>query len=109
MIDGERTTRVGGLVAVWRPTHDTSREIEVMAVHGSGGSPGAVRFAPGTDLAEARTLRPEWNRLWDRVRHEFWSEIASPAGPTAVSGGTDGRHPHTAPYGAHGQRIGDVR
>ncbi|WP_280336174.1 hypothetical protein [Nocardia wallacei] len=86
-MDGELTTEVDGLEAVWRPTHDTSKGIEVMAVHDTGEHPVVeVVFAPGTDLAEARQRCPRWNRLWDKVRHEFWTEVAGPPARSAASG-----------------------
>ncbi len=79
VMDSERVTRVGGLEALWRPTHDLSRRIEVVAVHDKTGECSVVVwFAPKTDLAEARVQRPQWELLWDRVRREFWSEMATP-------------------------------
>ncbi|WP_024805800.1 hypothetical protein [Nocardia sp. BMG51109] len=79
--DGEHRTEIDGLRAVWRPTHDIGREIEVMAVHDTGENPVIdVTFAPDTDLADAREHRPNWNRLWDKVRREFWTECTLPTG-----------------------------
>lgn len=105
MIDGERTTRVDGLLAVWRPTHDSRKGIEVLAVHDTGAPQEVVTFAPGTDLAEARAQRPGWDRLWDKVRHEFWREVASPAGGAVLSARANSHPSHTAA----GWRSGDVR
>lgn len=109
VIDGERTTRVDGLLAVWRPTHDTRRGIEVMAVHSTGARPGAVRFAPGTDLADVRARHPEWDPLWDKVRHEFWKEIASPVGGAAVSARVTDHQPQVEPYVPGRSRRGEMR
>ncbi|WP_146097481.1 hypothetical protein [Nocardia nova] len=45
-----------------------------------------LRFAPGTDLAEARERCPKWIRLWDSVQREFWSDIAAAAGCSPATG-----------------------
>ncbi|WP_024799547.1 hypothetical protein [Nocardia sp. BMG51109] len=75
MGDGEHWTEIDGLQALWRSTHDTSREIEVMTVHDTREDPVIdVTFPLGTDLADARERQPEWERLWDKIRREFWHE-----------------------------------
>ncbi len=55
----------------------------MIAVHDNADDRRAVkvRFAPGTDLAEARVRCPQWNPLWDRVRHEFWSDVSPTTQP----------------------------
>ncbi|WP_024806011.1 hypothetical protein [Nocardia sp. BMG51109] len=86
MGDGEHWTEVDGLQALWRSTHDTSREIEVMTVHDTRENPVIdVTFPPGTDLADARERQPKWERLWNAIRAEFWDEhTPAPRRPRAI-------------------------
>jgi len=79
-MDGAHHTEADGLEVTWRPTHDNAGSIEIMAVHNTSGDAVDVTFEPGTDLVAARERRPKWDRLWDKVRHEFWAEL-SPASP----------------------------
>lgn len=89
---GERITEAEGLRAVWRSTRDPRGRIEISAVCDTGTAPEQVwRFAPGTDLAQARELHPKWNRLWDNVKRDFWADIAASAGCSPVTGGENRR------------------
>lgn len=74
-MNDEHHTEVDGLVATWRVTTEPNR-IQIMNVHNTSDDQDIdVNFDPGTDLAEARERRPKWDRLWDMVRCEFWSEF----------------------------------
>ncbi|WP_198036958.1 hypothetical protein [Nocardia sp. BMG51109] len=67
-----RHTEIEGLRATWRLDR---RQIEILEVHNLSrdAETGAeVTFEPGTDLAEARVRRPEWEPLWNAIRREFW-------------------------------------
>lgn len=85
---GERITETDGWRAVWRSTRNPHGRIEITYVRDASAQPRqVVRFAPGTDLAQARELYPKWNRLWDTVKHDYWADIAASAGCAPVTGG----------------------
>ncbi|MFE7740725.1 hypothetical protein [Nocardia sp. NPDC057455] len=73
-----RLTEAGGLRATWRLFHD--HLISIVAVHDASGATPIVSFGPDDfpDLAQARELLPELNKLWDAVRHDFWTKIIPP-------------------------------
>jgi len=85
-MDEVHHTEADGLEATWRPTHNASREIEIMKVHNISGDDAEpdVTFAPGTDLVAARESRPRWDRLWNAVRAEFWAGISPALRPSAT-------------------------
>ncbi|WP_433525825.1 hypothetical protein ACQPZ2_13460 [Nocardia pseudovaccinii] len=47
-----------------------------MFVHNTSDSTAIASFEPGDypDLVQARELLPELAKLWDAVRHDFWTE-----------------------------------
>ncbi|MEV6426168.1 hypothetical protein [Nocardia sp. NPDC051463] len=53
--------------------------IAIVAVHNAYDAP-VASFCPSNypDLAQARELLPELARLWDAVRHEFWTRLIPP-------------------------------
>ena len=71
-MDEVHHTEADGLEATWRSTRDETIGIEIMEVHNTSGDV-EVRFAPGTDLVAARESCPAWDRLWDKIRDEFWA------------------------------------
>lgn len=70
-----RQTEHDGAEALWRPTHDRAKSIAIISARNTSGDGFAVRFAPGTDLVAAREQHPAWNRLWDKISDEFWTEF----------------------------------
>jgi hypothetical protein len=70
-VDSEHHSRVDGLDATWRVIH---HQIRIVKVH-SESDQRDVTFAPGTDLVDARQLHKRWNRLWDKVRDDFWAAV----------------------------------
>ncbi|MEU7769172.1 hypothetical protein AB0B25_29325 [Nocardia sp. NPDC049190] len=54
--------------------------IAIVAVDNTSDASPVVSFTPGNypDLAQARELFPELTRLWDAVRHEFWTRLIPP-------------------------------
>jgi hypothetical protein len=86
-MDEVHHTEVDGLEATWRPTHNKTLGIEIMKVHNASGDTGSeVMFAPGTDLVAARQVLPAWDRLWDKVRDEFWGLWCAPRSSVSSSG-----------------------
>jgi hypothetical protein len=76
MSDHIKHTEVDGLEASW--TLD-DHEIGIVGVYDTSGNLPVVSIDHGSypDLAEARERWPKLTRLWNAVRHDFWSEIAS--------------------------------
>ncbi|KZM71328.1 hypothetical protein [Nocardia terpenica] len=70
----ERRTEVGGVWATWRV--ESPLRIAITALHDSDDTL-VASFASGDqpDLAQARERWPRFAKLWDAVRHQFWSEI----------------------------------
>ncbi|MGV9816974.1 hypothetical protein [Nocardia xishanensis] len=77
-MDDMRRTEADGLRATWRPFQDYL--ISIVAVHEESGTTPIVSFGPEgfPDLAQARELLPEMNKLWDAVRHDFWTKLIPP-------------------------------
>ncbi|WP_330231160.1 hypothetical protein OHA40_00910 [Nocardia sp. NBC_00508] len=77
-MDDTRRTEADGLRATWRPFQD--HLISIVAVHEASGTTPIVSFGPDDfpDLAQARELLPEMNKLWDAVRHDFWTKLIPP-------------------------------
>jgi hypothetical protein len=77
-MEDTRRTEAGGLRATWRPFHN--HLISIVAVHETSSTTPIVSFGPEDfpDLAQARELLPEMAKLWDAVRHDFWSKIIPP-------------------------------
>ncbi|WP_433710552.1 hypothetical protein ACQP2U_30050 [Nocardia sp. CA-084685] len=68
-------TEYDGLQAIWRLNH--RHEIAIMFVHKLSDSTSIVAFAPDDypDLVQARERLPKLAKLWDAVRHDFWTEV----------------------------------
>jgi hypothetical protein len=77
-MDDMRRTEVDGLRATWRLFQGDL--ISIVAVHDVSGAMPIVSFDPEDfpDLARARELLPEMNKLWDAVRHDFWTKLIPP-------------------------------
>ncbi|MFI2232993.1 hypothetical protein [Nocardia testacea] len=71
-----RCTEFGGRRVVWWLDRDCVRIVEVRDASGSG-----IPVSGAADLAEMRERRPDLAALWDAVRHDLWSRLA-----TAVHG-----------------------
>ena len=76
-MDGTRRTESEGLQAIWRLV---GHRAAIVGVRDTSGKETVVSFDPGPypDLAEARERFPKLTRLWDAVRHEYWTELAAP-------------------------------
>ena len=71
-------TEVDGLHVTWRLIQN--QLISIVAVqHTSDASP-VLSFTPTNypDLARARELHPGLTKLWDAVRHDFWTKLIPP-------------------------------
>ncbi|MFI7671617.1 hypothetical protein [Nocardia sp. NPDC049526] len=71
-------TEVDGLRVTWRLVQH--HLIAIVAVHDASDASPVASFNPSSypDLARARELLPELARLWDAVRHEFWTKLIPP-------------------------------
>jgi hypothetical protein len=72
MNNGIRRSEVDGVQASWRLDH---HRIVIVSVDTATGGHPPVALAPGDrpDLVQARERWPQLTRLWDAVRHDFWS------------------------------------
>jgi hypothetical protein len=70
-----RRTEVDGLRVTWRLIQH--HLIAIMAVNRACDASPVVSFGPDhfPDLVQARELFPELAKLWDAVRHEFWTKF----------------------------------
>jgi tRNA U34 5-methylaminomethyl-2-thiouridine-forming methyltransferase MnmC len=73
-MDGIHRTEVDGLRATWHLNQQ--HEIAIMFVHNTSDATTIASFEPDDypDLVQARELMPELAKLWDAVRHDFWTE-----------------------------------
>jgi hypothetical protein len=73
-MDDIHETEADGFRATWRLDH---HRISIMFVHNASDSTPIASFTPGRypDLAQAREQLPEMTKLWDAVRHDFWTEL----------------------------------
>ncbi len=71
-------TEVDGLCVTWRFVQH--HLIAIVGVHNVSDASPVASFSPSSypDLARARELLPELARLWDAVRHEFWTQLIPP-------------------------------
>ncbi|MGO4615625.1 hypothetical protein AB4305_14710 [Nocardia sp. 2YAB30] len=69
-----RRTEADGFQATWRLDH---HRIAIILVRNTSDATPIASFAPGPypDLAQARELLPKPAKLWDAVRHNFWTEL----------------------------------
>ncbi|MFE7801456.1 hypothetical protein [Nocardia sp. NPDC057440] len=83
-MDDMRRTEVDGLRVTWRLVQH--HLIAIVAVDNACDASPIASFCPSNypDLALARELLPELARLWDAVRHEFWTRLFPPM-PLATS------------------------
>ncbi|MFQ6398772.1 hypothetical protein ACLMAJ_35710 [Nocardia sp. KC 131] len=73
-----RRTEVDGLRVTWRLVQH--HLIAIVSVDNASDASPVASFSPSNypDLALARELLPELARLWDAVRHEFWTKLIPP-------------------------------
>ncbi|MEG8178470.1 hypothetical protein [Nocardia terpenica] len=104
-----RRTEADGLQAVWRL--DYPHRITVLAVHNTADDSALVTFGPAgrPDLAQARELLPEFETLWDTVRHEFWSELCLPKCPSATRQDTPSSEHHSPSAHRHADELPSIR
>ncbi|ATL70761.1 hypothetical protein CRH09_35850 [Nocardia terpenica] len=69
-------TEVDGIEATWRLHHPP--QVGIIKVYNTSESLPVVAFDPGErlDLADARRRFPKLEKLWDAVRHDFWTEVS---------------------------------
>ncbi|MEV4128533.1 hypothetical protein [Nocardia sp. NPDC049707] len=74
-MDGIHRTEVDGLQATWQLNQ--RHEIGIMCVHNTSEATQVASFEPGDypDLVQARERLPKLAKLWDAVRHDFWTEV----------------------------------
>lgn len=72
----EHRTEVDGWLAVWRID---GYRIRMMLVRNGSEKP-LISFntASAPDLVQMRERFPELSRLWDAIRHAYWTEVAPP-------------------------------
>lgn len=74
-IGGIHRTKCAGAEAEWQFAH---RTIGILSVRPSPDE-SPIRFTETRpDLSEARDRYPHLTRLWDAVRHDFWTCVGSP-------------------------------
>jgi hypothetical protein len=86
----EYRTEVDGWQAIWRLDHQYIRMMQVRNISESEPLMSADTPAAAPDLAQMREQFPKLSRLWDAVRHEYWTEIIAPH-RCSQSRWTDGR------------------
>lgn len=69
-----RHTECEGRLAAWRLDGGAIRILEVRDTSGVGVP---LPDHTGTDLADMRERFPEYARLWDAIRHEFWAHTVA--------------------------------
>ncbi|MFQ6230945.1 hypothetical protein [Nocardia sp. NPDC002869] len=69
-----RHTECDGRLAVWRLDREAIQIVEVRDTSGVGVPLPAHTC---TDLADMRERFPEYTRLWDAIRHEFWTHTVA--------------------------------
>ncbi|WP_433679136.1 hypothetical protein [Nocardia sp. CA-119907] len=54
--------------------------ISIVGVHNACDASPALSFGPAAypDLAQARELHPGLTKVWDAVRHDFWTKLIPP-------------------------------
>ncbi|WP_327112636.1 hypothetical protein OHB12_29275 [Nocardia sp. NBC_01730] len=69
-----RRTEADGFQAAWRLDR---HRIAIILVHNTSDATPIASFVPGPypDLAQAREQLPKLAKLWDAVRHDFWTEF----------------------------------
>ncbi|WP_067841235.1 hypothetical protein [Nocardia lijiangensis] len=77
-MDDARRTEADGLYVTWRLVQH--HLISIVAVHNASDASPVVAFGPDmlSDLARARELLPELTKLWDAVRHDYWTNFIAP-------------------------------
>lgn len=73
-VDTIHRTEADGLQATWQLNQQ--HEIGIMFVHNTSDATRVASFDPGgyPDLVQARERLPKLAKLWDAVRHHFWTE-----------------------------------
>lgn len=71
-------TEVDGLRVTWRLIQN--HLISIVAVQNASDASPVLSFTPTAcpDLAQARELHPGLTKLWDAVRHDFWTTLIPP-------------------------------
>ncbi|WP_329408636.1 hypothetical protein OG563_40605 [Nocardia vinacea] len=74
----EHHTEVDDWQAIWRLEHHGIRIMLVRNVFESSPLMSVTAPTSAPDLAQMREQFPKLSRLWDAIRHEYWSEFLSP-------------------------------
>ncbi|MEV0109555.1 hypothetical protein AB0H42_24900 [Nocardia sp. NPDC050799] len=69
-----RHTECDGRLAVWRLDRGA---IQILEVRDTAGAAVPLPARACTDLADMRERFPEYARLWDAIRHEFWAHTVA--------------------------------
>ncbi|WP_433680128.1 hypothetical protein [Nocardia sp. CA-119907] len=74
----EHRTEVDGWQALWCLDYHCIRMMLVRNLFDSEPLMSAASWATAPDLVQMRERFPELSRLWDAVRHEYWTQSLSP-------------------------------
>ncbi|MET8877112.1 hypothetical protein [Nocardia sp. NPDC004604] len=74
----EHRTEVDGWQAIWRLDDHRVRMMLVRNLFESEPLLSMSTAATAPDLVQVRERFPDLSRLWDAVRHEYWTESLSP-------------------------------
>lgn len=74
----EHRTEVDGWQAIWRLDRHRIRMMLVRNASDSLPLMSVTNPAAAPDLAQMREQFPQLSRLWDAVRHEYWTECLAP-------------------------------
>ncbi|MFF0489538.1 hypothetical protein ACFYTQ_11020 [Nocardia sp. NPDC004068] len=78
-----RRSEASGLEAFWRVEH---QRVAVVAVRNIVSGESLLAFTPGTepDLVSVREKWPEYENLWNAVRHDLWNFFGDPHAPNPL-------------------------
>lgn len=74
----EHRTEVDGWLALWQLDRHGTRILLVRNLSSSHTLMSATSPTAAPDLAEVRDRFPELSRLWDALRHEYWTAFIAP-------------------------------
>ncbi|MFJ1457086.1 hypothetical protein [Nocardia sp. N2S4-5] len=74
----DRRTEVDGWQAIWRIDRHRIRMLLVRNLSESQPLLSVPAPATAPDLVQMREQFPERSRLWDAIRHEYWTEFSAP-------------------------------
>jgi hypothetical protein len=71
----QHRTELDGWVAEWQL--DQQHRARILLVHNTSDAEPWASFdlAASPDLAQMREQHPHLSRLWDAIRHQYWSEF----------------------------------